>query len=260
MTTGKKNNPPPKGFEATIFKCSEEATKRFLSKIKPSQRAQKVKCWIWQGGLTSCGYGSVLVSSRYEFRDDGRKIYRSTRVGAHRYSWLYYSGREKIPAGRLVLHRCGNRKCVNPNHLKLGDHRDNMVDMKFHGNYHKGSAHGKAVLTEKDVFNIRVLYAAGNITHRELGRMFGVHPAGISFICRGETWTHVGGPRVSQEKNSLKESRKPYSRRKYTSEQVKEIRKRYNAGEACPKLGKEYGCSHQTIVSIATRKTYKDIP
>lgn len=259
MTSGKKKKYVPKGFEAAPFKCSEESSKRFLSNIKASHKRNRTKCWIWQACLNSSGYGSVLISSRKVTREDGSTVYRTTRVGAHRYSWLYHSKQDEIPKGMLVLHKCGERRCVNPDHLYLGDHRDNMNDMKLHGNYHKGSAHAKAVLTERDVYNIRVLYANGNITHRELGQMYGVHPAGISFICRGETWTHVGGPRKSRQRNSLKENRKPYSRRRFTAKQVKEIRRRYNAGEACPKLGEEFGVSHQSIVSIAKRRTYKDI-
>lgn len=66
-------------------------------------------CKEWRGS-TSGDYG----------------IYRGT--SAHRAAWLL-AGRE-IPDGKFVLHRCDNRRCVNVEHLFLGDHDANMTDMQ----------------------------------------------------------------------------------------------------------------------------------
>ena len=68
-------------------------------------------CWLWIGGLFQTGYGETTL--------DGRKR-------AHRLSWEIYQG--PIPDRLLVLHKCDVKRCVNPDHLYLGDNTDNALD------------------------------------------------------------------------------------------------------------------------------------
>jgi hypothetical protein len=84
-------------------------------------------CWLWlqpdiRGGRISYGH----------FRIDRRPM------GAHRASWLLYRG--EIPAGAHVLHRCDTPSCVNPDHLFLGTHDDNMRDMAQKGRSQRHNA------------------------------------------------------------------------------------------------------------------------
>jgi len=71
-------------------------------------------CWEWTGALGGSGYGHILMDKK--------------TIDAHRVSYVLANG--EIPNGLEVLHCCNNKKCVNPNHLKLGTQRDNMID--FH--------------------------------------------------------------------------------------------------------------------------------
>ena len=74
-------------------------------------------CWLWAGRLCGGGYGSLKV--------DGR------RCQAHRASWEFHIG--PIPAGLLACHKCDNPPCINPSHIFLGTHRDNLRDMVAKG-------------------------------------------------------------------------------------------------------------------------------
>jgi hypothetical protein len=71
-------------------------------------------CWIFTGCLTRLGYGSVAKT-------------KFIRLPAHRAAYEAFNG--PIPAGLDVMHSCDLRCCINPDHLSLGTHADNMADM-----------------------------------------------------------------------------------------------------------------------------------
>jgi hypothetical protein len=94
-------------------------------------------CIEWQGYLDKNGYG---ITSMGTVRDGTLK----NGVRAHRKSWIEAYG--PIPEGLLVLHRCDNPSCVNPEHLFLGTQSDNMRDM-----WEKGKRRGRDPKTGKFV-------------------------------------------------------------------------------------------------------------
>lgn len=71
----------------------------------------------------------------YNRQDSGYiLISRDGKKWLHRYIYELYNN--KIPKNKEVMHTCDNRACINPEHLKLGTHKDNMLDMK---NKNRGS-------------------------------------------------------------------------------------------------------------------------
>lgn len=88
-----------------------DPTARFWCHVKKTD-----SCWLWIRGTNKRGYG--------QFNSGVTKGYKNTR--AHRYSWELVNG--VIPEDLQVLHKCHNPKCVNPEHLYLGTHRQNMDD------------------------------------------------------------------------------------------------------------------------------------
>jgi hypothetical protein len=106
----------------------------------------------------------------------------------HRLSYELHFG--EIPGGLYVMHSCDNRACVNPAHLSLGTHEDNMRDMTEKGRKPLGSRSSSAKLTEDQVSEIRRRHGGGEV-QRDLAREFGVGHTSIGRIVRGEGWKHV---------------------------------------------------------------------
>jgi len=113
-------------------------------------------------------------------RKDGRQVY------AHRLAWEVEYG--PIPKGTCVCHICDNPLCINPEHLFLGTHTDNMNDMVLKGRTQHGERRHSAKLTEDQVREIR---QCRYWPQRELSNKFGVSQSTISVILAGKKWKHV---------------------------------------------------------------------
>ena len=116
-------------------------------------------------------------------------------VRMHRLAYCFAKG---IPLehirGLVVRHSCDNPRCINPQHLLIGTHKDNMDDMYARGRQpnHKGSLNGSAVLTEATVLIIRQKYStAVKRSYAVLAAEFGVTRATIAKIIKRKTWSHI---------------------------------------------------------------------
>lgn len=137
----------------------------------------KTGCWEWTGCKFIRGYGKTY--DRCTATSKIRTEY------AHRLMWKCVNG---DPGSLCVLHKCDNPGCVNPEHLFLGTHADNMHDMALKGRSPSGKNHrGFAKLTEKDVRAIR----ASKLTYRALAYQYSVSENHIYIVRSRRSWAYV---------------------------------------------------------------------
>lgn len=80
----------------------------------PAPTPQDTPCRLWQGSTAGQGYGTM--------HRNGDKVY------LHR--WVYEKALgQPIPTGLHVMHLCDQPLCFRFEHLRLGTHSDNMMDM-----------------------------------------------------------------------------------------------------------------------------------
>lgn len=71
-------------------------------------------CWNWVAHKNRDGYGQFALS-------------KGDAQGAHRIAWILTNG--EIPAGLMIDHKCHNRACVNPAHLRLATNKQNRENL-----------------------------------------------------------------------------------------------------------------------------------
>ena len=144
---------PPQTFESFIDKTDSEG------------------CWIWKGGTDPFGYGR----------------FRRPHLPAHRVSYERAYG--TIPEELWVLHKCDVPACVNPIHLFLGTHDDNMDDGVQKRRFPEGIDHHSTSLSKdsvREISNIRE-----KISQRTLAKKYGVSQKTISNIQLRRTWKYL---------------------------------------------------------------------
>jgi hypothetical protein len=132
------------------------------------------ECWPWNGSVDKKGYG------RFELGSDTWK--------SHRAAWTLAYG--PIPPGKVIRHDCDNPRCVNPSHLRIGTHADNVADKVERERCNRGEEHPRAVLTEELVVELRRRYAAGESV-RVISATMGFEYETIRGAAIRRTWKHV---------------------------------------------------------------------
>jgi hypothetical protein len=141
--------------------------KRWSDKV---QVGTKDECWEWTG-CTVRGYGTFGV-----WKSGVQKMKK-----AHRLSYEHFTGRQL--GKTLCCHTCDNRKCVNPNHLFAGTHKDNSEDCVRKG---RTAVPATKLLTDAERDLIR-RFPRRHKMMEFLGRWFGLSPSQIHDIRHSST-------------------------------------------------------------------------
>lgn len=158
-----------------------ESPSHFWAKVRTGGGEE---CWPYVGCRNAKGYGIVSIRKKHTL--------------AHRRAWQLARG--PIPDGKMVLHACDNPPCCNPQHLRIGNARDNVTDMLVRGRHRParliGERHPQAKLGQVVADQIRAQYASG-ITIPNLARMHAISDTTILEIVQGKRWgTEIVHPPV----------------------------------------------------------------
>lgn len=160
---------------------------RFLLKVS---RSDQKGCRIWLGAkAVASGYGQFKVNRIIRF--------------AHRVAYELFNG--PISNGKIVMHTCNVRLCVEPSHLKLGTRAENSEAASLDGRYKvgtewkrlhpntirlRGEDHGGSRLTADQVHAIREM-VTGGATEATTAAAFGICQQTVNMIMRAVAWSHL---------------------------------------------------------------------
>ena len=130
-------------------------------------------CWLWKWTKSPTGYARVVIIKRG---------YNVTRL---------LLGIQDLPVWEHdTIHDCDNPPCVNPAHIRVGTHQENVDDCINKDRISRGSRKRNAKLSEADIPVIRRRYLAGESQYK-LGAEYGVAPSTINRVANRKRWAHA---------------------------------------------------------------------
>lgn len=218
-------------------------TERFWSKVNKDAPGG---CWEWTANKNNKGYGMFSVSSYV-----GKQL-------AHRLSYEAAFGR--IPNGGLVLHSCDNPRCVNPKHLRIGTHKENVADMDERKRRVTNSPYGEdnwnSILTADQVIQMRRDYILG-VPKGQIAEANGINKASLADVIRGKSWKHLLGVDGAPSLAELKAARRVTSVNK---ENAREVLRLHFEGKSAPEISEITNLGKHSVIGIVSGKTWRHLP
>ena len=169
MGVYRMNRDGQKSTNGKVFKSKKEILYSHIFPVTESG------CWLWDSAIgNQFGHGCMKHGGR-----KGKKLL------AHRVSYEVHHG--DIPEGKCVLHKCDVPSCVNPDHLYIGDRKDNSDDMYSRGRARIGSKHYASKITEDIAKKIK----GSGLSTKEISNIYNISRQSAADIIYGRTWKHV---------------------------------------------------------------------
>jgi len=197
-------------------------------------------CWNWTLSLGKRGYGYMSIND--------------TNTMAHRVSYEIFVG--PVPDGLFVLHSCDNPQCMNPDHLHIGTHEDNMREMMERKRSCAGEKQAFAKLTNETVLQAIEMHKAGE-SACSLAKKFNVSSTSMLYALEGRTWSSVTG--LTPRENKPKMQGTLCHAAKLCDADVVEILRLSASGMRGSKIAPLFNVSHALISGILLGKTWKHV-
>lgn len=151
---------------------SDAVKRRFEMKFV---KGEPNECWEWLASRNNAGYGKMSVDNK------GKLEY------SHRLSYQLYKG--EIPQDLVVMHSCDNKGCVNPNHLSIGTHKDNVLSAARNGLMDNrprlyGDKNPATKFSDSQVNNVFKLRQSG-LSQDAIAKQLNMSQSQVSRILRG---------------------------------------------------------------------------
>lgn len=157
------------------------------------------------------------------------------------------------PEGMECCHNDGDHINNKLNNLRWDTKANNELDKEKHGTRCRGDNHPTSKLTDDNVRLIKILSKRGNITQKQIAKLFNVSLGHVNDIC-------VGEKRRDVLPYGWKENRKVRKQRKLTVEEVKQIKRLIKEGELSQiKIGEMFNLDSSAVCRIKAGKTWKHV-
>lgn len=174
-------------METYVVREPLEVTETLVNRILSAKYVDENGCWIWTKAIDQKGYGRIVIQKQ--------------QLGAYVASWRIHNGGDNVPQGLCVMHSCDNSKCINPDHLKLGTHQQNMLHAFAVGRLNVSKTKCSQVekpcskkLTQSEVIEIRRLSEVEKLAYKEIAGRFKCSRLTVSKIVRRITHSLIKGP------------------------------------------------------------------
>ena len=132
--------------------------------------------------------GDCIITSASTWHGYGITKFRGKVITIPRLIMTLQAGRT-LSSDEHVCHKCNRRACINPEHLYIGTHAQNMRDISVAGTK-SGDNSPLRKLSSSQVAYIRQQIADG-CSNADLAREFKVDGSTISNIKRRKTWRYT---------------------------------------------------------------------
>lgn len=156
----------------TSKRCKNGEPLRTAKKI--AEIRGRKDCIRWPFSMMPSGYGVLNYEGRVQ--------------NAHRIVHRLATGENKALD---VAHSCGNRWCVNPDHLRWATRSQNMQDKVGHGTHARGEKSPRSKMSNKKARAIAS--DLGCLSHKDIAQKHGVKVWIVADISAGRTWSHITG-------------------------------------------------------------------